>query len=115
MIGNAEQLLKYLFNVDKTKIFEIKEVKEKRTLTANSYYQTLLTQLSKNKWINKGDENVKLEDYSKYYIQGSGHYLIPKYYFVELFNEMENWEDECKQLKETLKDQKLIIEKLKNE
>ena len=46
MIGNAETLLKYLFNVDKTKIFEIKEVKEKRTLTANSYYQTLLTQLS---------------------------------------------------------------------
>ena len=46
MIGNAEQLLKYLFNVDKNKIFEIKEVKEKRTLTANSYYQTLLTQLS---------------------------------------------------------------------
>ena len=46
MIGNAEQLLKFLFNVDKNKIFEIKEVKEKRTLTANSYYQTLLTQLS---------------------------------------------------------------------
>ena len=46
MIGNAETLLKYLFNVDKTKVFEIKEVKEKRTLTANSYYQTLLTQLS---------------------------------------------------------------------
>lgn len=46
MIGNAETLLKYLFNVDKNKIFEIKEVKEKRTLTANSYYQTLLTQLS---------------------------------------------------------------------
>ena len=29
MIGNAEQLLKYLFNVDKTKVFEIKEVKKK--------------------------------------------------------------------------------------
>lgn len=58
---------------------------------------------------------MKLEDYSKYYIQGSDHYLIPKYYFVELFNEMENWKDECKQLKETLKNQKLIIEKLKNE
>ena len=28
------------------------------------------------------------EDYSKYYIQGSDHYLIPKDVFNELFNEM---------------------------
>jgi hypothetical protein len=47
MIGNAEQLLKYLFNVDKTKIFEIKEYKEKRTLNQNSYYWKLLNELSR--------------------------------------------------------------------
>ena len=38
------------------------------------------------------------EDYSKYYIQGSDHYLIPKYEFIELFNEMENWREEAKEL-----------------
>ena len=38
------------------------------------------------------------EDYSKYYIQGSDHYLIPKDVFDELFNEMVNWKEESKEL-----------------
>lgn len=43
---------------------------------------------------------VKLEDYSKYYIQGSDHYLIPKNIFEELFDEMSNWKEDNKQLKD---------------
>lgn len=43
------------------------------------------------------------EDYSKYYIQGSDHYLIPKDVFIELFEEMSNWKEEAKELKEELK------------
>ena len=39
------------------------------------------------------------EDYFKYYIQGSDHYLIPKDVFIELFDEMENWREEAKELK----------------
>ena len=35
------------------------------------------------------------EDYDKYYIQGSDHYLIPKDVFKELFNEMVNWKEEA--------------------
>lgn len=42
------------------------------------------------------------EDYLQYYIQGSDHYLIPKDIFDELFNEMENWKKETKQLKNQL-------------
>ena len=42
------------------------------------------------------------EDYFKYYIQGSDHYLIPKDVFEELFDEMSNWRDESKQLKAKL-------------
>ena len=38
------------------------------------------------------------EDYFKYYIQGSDHYLIPKDVFIELFDEMENWRKESKEL-----------------
>ena len=47
---------------------------------------------------------MKMEDYNKYYIQGSDHYLIPKDVFKELFNEMVNWRDESKQLKEVIEE-----------
>ena len=43
---------------------------------------------------------MKIEDYSKYYIQGSDHYLVPKDVFLELFYEMESWRQECKEYKE---------------
>ena len=42
------------------------------------------------------------EDYFKYYIQGSDHYLMPKDVFDELFEEMENWKEEAKELKKQL-------------
>ena len=42
------------------------------------------------------------EDYFKYYIQGSDHYLIPKYVFDELFNEMINWKEESQKQKEVI-------------
>ena len=43
------------------------------------------------------------EDYFKYYIQATDHYLIPKDVFDELFNEMENWKEEAKELKKQLR------------
>ena len=45
---------------------------------------------------------MKMEDYNKYYIQGSDHYLIPKDVFMELFNEMINWKEESKKQKEVI-------------
>ena len=48
------------------------------------------------------------EDYFKYYIQGSDHYLIPKDVFNELFDEMVNWREESKKQKE-------VIDKATNE
>ena len=51
---------------------------------------------------------MKIEDYFKYYIQGSDHYLIPKDEFKELFNEMVNWREESKKQKE-------VIDKATNE
>ena len=50
---------------------------------------------------------MKIEDYFKYYIQGSDHYLIPKYEFNELFDEMMNWKEESQK-------QKKVINKLKS-
>ena len=49
------------------------------------------------------------EDYFKYYIQGSDHYLIPKDVFKELFDEMSNWRDESKQLKEVIEEAREYI------
>lgn len=45
---------------------------------------------------------MNLEDYNKYYIQGSDHYLIPKDVFKALFNEMINWKEESKKQKEVI-------------
>ena len=46
------------------------------------------------------------ENYNKFYIQGSDHYLIPKDVFDELFNEMSNWKEEAKELKKQLEELK---------
>lgn len=54
------------------------------------------------------------EDYNKYYIQGSDHYLIPKDVFKELFNEMINWKKESQKQKEVIdKIQKIINTEIK--
>ena len=45
---------------------------------------------------------MKMEDYNKYYIQGSDHYLIPKDVFMELFNEMESWKQDTNKYKEVI-------------
>ena len=60
---------------------------------------------------------MKKEDYNKFYIQGSDHYLMPKDVFDELFEEMENWKEEAKELKKQLEEnqQKEFISYLENE
>lgn len=55
---------------------------------------------------------MKIEDYNKYYIQGSDHYLIPKDAFKELFNEMVNWKEESQKQKEVIDDCKEDISNL---
>ena len=56
---------------------------------------------------------ISEKDYNEYYIQGSDHYLIPKDVFKELFNEMINWKEESKQLKEKVNKLEILIENLK--
>lgn len=47
MIGNAQAIINWLFQQgDNEKIYEIKEKKQKRSLTANAYYWSLVNQLS---------------------------------------------------------------------
>ncbi len=56
---------------------------------------------------------MKIEDYNKYYIQGSDHYLIPKDEFKELFNEMINWKEESQKQKEVIDKLNIRIEENK--
>lgn len=46
MVGTIEQIIQYLFIQDKTKKFEIKEYKKKRSLNANNYFWELTTELA---------------------------------------------------------------------
>ena len=55
---------------------------------------------------------MKIEDYNEYYIQGSDHYLIPKDVFMELFNEMINWKEENKILKENAEHNDKVVDKV---
>lgn len=45
MIGTIEQIIQYLFKQDKTKKYEVKEVKKKRSTNANNYFWKLLQEL----------------------------------------------------------------------
>ena len=46
MIGNAEECMHFLFNADKTKTYEVKEHKFKRSLNANAYAWQLIGQMA---------------------------------------------------------------------
>lgn len=45
MVGTMEQIIQYLFKQDKTKKYEVKEVKKKRSTNANNYFWRLLQEL----------------------------------------------------------------------
>lgn len=66
MIGTAETLVKWLFNQSREKLFEIKEHKEKRTLTQNAYMWSLINEIANKMRLSKEDTYVKmLKDYSQ--------------------------------------------------
>ena len=67
MIGNAKAIVQWLFEQYKDKIFEIKEKKQKRTLTQNSYYWSLVNQLSSILRLNNDDCHfLMLQRYGQY-------------------------------------------------
>ena len=45
MVGTIEQIIQYLFKQDKTKKYEVKEVKKKRSTNTNNYFWKLLQEL----------------------------------------------------------------------
>lgn len=53
MVGTIEQVIQYLFKQDKTKTFEVKEHKERRSLDSNAYAWVLLGKLQDKLGIEK--------------------------------------------------------------
>lgn len=66
MIGTAEILVKWLFNQDRAKLFEIKAHKEKRTLTQNAYMWSLINEIGNKMRMSKEEVYLKMiKDYSQ--------------------------------------------------
>lgn len=60
MIGKAEEIIKWLFNQDREKVFEIKEHREKRSLNANSYAWSLIGKIADVLRISKDECYLKM-------------------------------------------------------
>lgn len=60
MIGNIEQIIQYLFKQDKTKQYEVKEYKEKRSLNANNYAWKLITEIANVMKISKEEVYIEM-------------------------------------------------------
>lgn len=66
MIGTAETLVKWLFKQERVKLFEIKEHKEKRTLTQNAYMWSLINEIANRMRLSKEETYLKMiKDYSQ--------------------------------------------------
>ena len=66
MIGTPIKLIQFLYNQEKDKLFQIKEYKQKRTLTQNGYAWALINELANKMRISKEEMYLKmLEDYSQ--------------------------------------------------
>lgn len=64
MIGNAIQIIQWLYNQDKDKKFTIKEFKEKRSLDQNAYAWKLITQIGNE--LRKSKDEVYFEMLKSY-------------------------------------------------
>lgn len=74
MRGTVKQLIPYMLELDDTKIYEIKEYKEKRNLDQNAKYWKLLNELALTLKIGVEELHFKmLKDYSQRY-----EILVPK-------------------------------------
>lgn len=59
MIGNAENIIKWLFQQDRERLFEVKEYRQKRSLTANAYYWVLVNEIANR--LRKSNDEVHLQ------------------------------------------------------
>lgn len=82
MIGKAKNIIDWLFNQEKDKVFEIKEYKEKRSLNANNYAWKLITEIGNKLLKSKEDVYLQmLKDYGQQEMVSVLSSINPKGYF----------------------------------
>lgn len=83
MTGKAKQIIDWLYDIeDKTKLFDIKEHKNKRSLSQNSYAWELITKLANEMRISKEEMYLKmLKSYGQSEIVSVISTINPKGYF----------------------------------
>lgn len=66
MTGNPKQIIEWLFNQDRDKLFDIKEHKEKRSLNANAYAWSLIGKIAEALQVPKDEIYIQmLVDYGQ--------------------------------------------------
>ncbi len=82
MTGNPLQIIQWLYNQEKDKIFEIKEYKQKRSLSQNAYAWKLINELANKMGISKEEMYMKmLKAYGQSEIISMLSTINPKGYF----------------------------------
>ena len=60
MIGNAEAIIQYLFQQDREKVFEVREYKQKRSLSQNAYFWVLVNEIANVTRQSKDDIHLQM-------------------------------------------------------
>ena len=60
MIGNAEAIIQYLFQQDREKLYEVREYKQKRSLTANGYFWVLINEIENVPKLSKDEIHLQM-------------------------------------------------------
>ena len=60
MLGNAEEVIRFLFEQDREKIWEIKEYKSKRSLSQNAYFYKLIGEIADLLKVSKTEIHLKM-------------------------------------------------------
>lgn len=101
MVGTIEQVIQYLFKQDKTKKYEVKEYKNKRSNDANAYFHVLVNQLAR--YHNIADDEMKIKmnlQYGTIAKDEHGNSIgvkIPQGTNIKQFYDYAKWFGECEE------------------
>lgn len=101
MIGTIEQIIQFLFQQDKTKKYEIKEYKKKRSNDANAYFHVLVNELAR--YYSTPDSEMKIKmnlQYGTIAKDSNGNSVgvkIPQGTDITQFYDYAKWFGECEE------------------
>ncbi len=101
MVGTIEQIIQFLFKQDKTKKYEIKEYKKKRSNDANAYFHVLVNELARYYNIPDSEMKIKMNlQYGTIAKDANGNSVgvkIPQSTEIRQFYDYAKWFGECEE------------------